>query len=87
MKAANDDRHRQRAELPAKIERARKLVELDPDQTDHTAAGGANTLGDGADVDDRVALVASFDLDIHVGAKHALARALRDQRINAGQAV
>jgi hypothetical protein len=73
--------------LPAEIERARKLVGLGPDKTDHAAAGGANTPGDGADVDDRVALVAGLDLDIQVVAKHALARTLRDQRVNARQAV
>ena len=77
----------QGAELPAEVERARKLVGLDPDETDHATAGGANTPGDGADVDDRVALVVGFDLDIHVVAEHALARTLRDQRVNARQAV
>ena len=80
MKAADDDRYAQRAELPAEIKRARKLVGLYPDQTDHAAARRANTLGHGADVDDGVALVARFDLDIHVGAEHALARTFRHQR-------
>ena len=69
------------------FERARKLVGLDPDKTDHAAASGANTLSDGADIDDGVALVASFDLDIDVGAEHAVACTLRDQPVNARQAV
>jgi hypothetical protein len=87
MKAADHDRYAQRPELPAEIKRARKLVGLHADQPDHAAARRANPLGHGADVDGGVALVARLDLDIDVGAEHALARALRHQAIDAGQAV
>ena len=39
------------------------------------------------DIDDRVALVASLDLDIDVGTEHALIRAFLEQAIDAGEAV
>ena len=62
----------ERAELAAEIERARILVRLHADQSDHAAAGGADALGDGRHIDDGVALVAGVDLDIDVGAEHAI---------------
>ena len=71
----------------AEIERARKLVGLHADQTDHAAAGLANALGDGADIHEVVALVAGFDLDLDVGTEHVRLRAMLDQRIDAGETV
>ena len=87
MKTAHDDRYAERPELPAEIERARKLVGLNADQTDHAAAGGANALGDGADIYGGVALVAGLDLDADVGTEHVRLRAILDQRIDAGETV
>jgi len=73
--------------LPPEIERARILIRLNADQADHAAAGGADAPRRGLDIDDGVALVASFDLDIDVGAEHAVACTLRDQPVKARQAV
>jgi hypothetical protein len=49
---------------------------LYPDKTNHAAARRANSLCRRANVDDGVPLV-GFDLDIHIGAEHALARTFR----------
>jgi hypothetical protein len=69
----------------AEIERARKLVGLNADQTDHAAAGGANAPGNGANIYEAVALVAGFDLDGDVGTQRV--RPILDQRIDAGETV
>ena len=87
MKAAHDHRKPERAELPPEIKRTRILVRLDADQSHHAAAGRANALCHCRDIDDGVALVAGFDLDVDVGAEHAVARALHDQPVDAGEAV
>ena len=87
VKAAHDDRHAERPKFPAEIERARKLVGLHADQTDHAAAGLANALGDGAHIDEVVALIEGFDLDLSIGTKHVRLRAMLKQRIDAGETV
>jgi hypothetical protein len=48
---------------------------LYPDQTNHSAAGSANSLRQRAHVYDGVPLVEGFDLDVHLGAEDAFARA------------
>jgi hypothetical protein len=87
VKTANDYRHAEFAELPSEIERARKLVRLHSDQAHYAGAGKADALGNCCDIDDRIALVASLDFDIDVGAEDVLACALLDQTIDAGKAV
>ena len=87
VETAHDDRHAERPEFAAEIERARKLVGLHADQTDHAAAGVANALGDGAHIDEVVALVAGFDLDLDIGTQRVRLRAILDQRIDAGETV
>ena len=82
-----DHRHAERAELPPEIERARILIRLNADQADHAAAGGVDASHRGLGVDDGVALVAGFDLDVHVGTENAIARALFDQPVGARQTV
>ena len=66
------------AKLAANVERPRKLIRLNADQRDESAVG-QDALGNARDVDDRVALVVGFDLDIHVGAENALLRAFRSR--------
>jgi hypothetical protein len=87
MEAAHDHRHAERAKFPAEIERARKLVRLHADQTDHAAAGVADALGDRAHVYEVVAFIAGFDLDLSIGTEHALLGTVFHQRIDAGEAV
>ncbi len=87
MKAAHDHGEPKRAELPAEIERARKLVGLHADQAHHATAGGADALRHGRHIDDGVALVAGIDLDIDVGAEHAVVGTLPHQPIDAGERV
>src|SRR3984957_20073402 len=67
--------------------RARILVRLHADQTHHAAAGGADAFGHGRHIDDGVALVAGFDLDIDVGAERAVVGAPPHQPIDAGETV
>ncbi len=87
MKAAHDHGQPQRAEFSAEIERARILVGLHADQPDHAAARGTDAFGHGGHIDDGVALVAGLDLDIDVGAEHAVVGALPHQPIDAGERV
>src|ERR1700722_17230350 len=87
MKAAHDYVQAQRAELPAEIERARKLVRLHADQPDHAATGGADAFGHGGHIDDGVAFVAGIDLNIDIGAEHAIVGAFPHQPIDAGERV
>jgi hypothetical protein len=87
VKAAHDDGHAQRPKFTAEIERARKLVGLHADETNHAAAGFANALGDGARIDEVVTLIEGFDLDLGIGTEHVRLRAMLDQRIDAGEAV
>ncbi len=86
MEAANRDRHAERPKLAADVERPGKLIGLNANQRDESAAG-LDPPGNCRDVDDRVALVQGFDLDIHVGAENAIFRAFRKQAVDAGEAV
>src|SRR5262249_4614627 len=87
VKTAHHHGQSERTELSAEIERARKLIGLHADQSDHPATTCANALGDAGDVDDRITLVAGFDFDVDVGAERAVARAFLDQAVDARQAV
>jgi hypothetical protein len=87
MEPADHDRQSGGAELPREIERTRVLVRLHADQPDETSAGRADLRDDGFDADDGVALVERIDLDIDVGPEHALCRAVREQAVNAREAV
>ena len=86
MEAADGDCHAALAKLAANVERPRKLIRLNADQRDESAVG-QNALGNARDVDDRVALVVGFDLDVGVGSEGALFGAFRQQSMDAGQAV
>ena len=74
MEAADGDRHAALAKLAANVERPRKLIGLNAHQRDEPAVG-QDALGYPRNVDDRIALVVGFDLDIHVGAENPLLRA------------
>ncbi len=86
MEAAGGDRHAPLTELAADVERAWKLIRLDPDQR-HEAAVGQNAVRYRGDVDDGVALVVDLEFDVDVGAENPLVRAFRQQSVDAGQAV
>ena len=60
------------AEVAREIERARILVRLHADQADEAAAGFADVAHDALDVDDGVALVIGFDVDIDIGTEHVV---------------
>ena len=64
-----------------------KLVGLNPDERDESAAGGLDAPNCRADIDDRVAFVVSLDLDVDVGAESPLLGAYRQQTVDAGEAV
>ena len=88
MKAAHHHRQTVGAELPTEIERARKLIGLNTDQSDHAAAAAcANAPRNASNIDHGVALVTSFDLDVDVRPERAVTRAFLDQAVDAGQAV
>ena len=87
MEPANDDRHAGGAQCPRKIERARILVRLHPDQPDETTVGCADLPDRVFDVDDGVALVERVDFDIDIGPKHAPGGAFGKQPVNAREAV
>ena len=76
MEAAGGDRHAPLAELAADVERAWKLIRLDPDQR-HEAAVGQNAVRYRGDVDDGVALVVDLELDVDVGAENPLVARIR----------
>ena len=87
MEAAHYHRHAERAKFPGEIERARKLVRLHPDQPHHAGPGFADAPGDAPDIDEVVAFIEGFDLDIGVGTERLGVGAMLDQRIDAGEAV
>ena len=87
MEAADRDRNVGGAELAGKIERARELVRLHPDQADKTAARLADFTDRALDVDDGVALVIGLDLDIRVRAERFARGAFGDQAVHAGEAI
>ena len=76
VEAADGDRHALLAKLAADIERARKLIRLNADQSDHSAVG-ENTFRNRRKIDDGVALVVDLELDVDVGAENALFRAFQ----------
>ena len=87
MEAADGDRHAASAKLAADVERTGKLIRLNADERDKAAAGGLDPVGNPGNVDDRVAFVIDVDLDIHVGTEDAFVGALREQAVDAGEAV
>ncbi len=86
MEAADRDGHAQAAELAADVERARKLIRLNPDQSDHAAVGD-NAPRNRGNVDDGVALVVDLELDVDLVAKDMALSAFLEQSVDAGQAV
>ena len=76
-----------RPELAGKIKSARKLIRLNPDEPDKSAARRLDPPRDRPDVDDRVALVAGVDLDIDVRAKSPFFPAGGQKPVDAGEAV
>jgi hypothetical protein len=60
---------------------------LNADERHEPTAAGPDAFGNLADVDDRIALVVDFDLDLDVGTENMLFGAFREQAIDAGEAV
>ena len=87
MEPADDDRNIELAERAREIERAGKLVRLDPDEPDESAAVGLDALRHRLDVDDLVALVIGFELDVDVGAERLFLGASGQKPVDAGEAV
>ena len=67
MEAADRDLHVLLAEDAGEVERARILVGLHADQRHEAAARIANVARDALGVDDGVALVIGFDVDLDIG--------------------
>ena len=86
-KSADHHGHARRPELAREIEGAGKLVRLNPDEPDKSAARGLYPPGRRPHVDDRVALVIGFDLDVDVGAEGLLLGAAGQEPVDAGKAV
>src|SRR5664279_5332868 len=87
MKPADRDRHAARAKLAPNIQRTRKLVGLNADQRDEPAPRFPYAPRNPGDVDDGIALVKYLGLDIDVGTQRAFAGALRDEAVDAREAV
>src|SRR3984957_20832582 len=87
MKAADHHRHAFRPERARKIERAGKLVRLNPDEPDKPLAVSLYSAGRRLDVDELVALVIGFDLDRDVGTERLLLGASGQESVDAGEAV
>ena len=87
MESADHHGDARRPELARKIKGARKLVRLNPDEPDKSAARSLYPPGRRLDVDDRVALVTGFDLDVDVGAESPLLGASGQEPVDAGKAV
>ena len=87
MEPANHHRHACRPELARQIEGAGKLVRLNPDQPEKSAARSLYPPRRRPDVDDRVALVIGFDLDVDVGAESLPLGAAGQEPVDAGEAV
>ena len=86
MEAADSDRHAALAKFAPDVERARKLIRLHADQRHHPLIG-EDSLRNGGNVDDGVALVVDFHGDFDVGAENVTLRAFGEQAIDAGEAV
>ncbi len=87
MEPADHDGHACRAELAREVKGAWKLVRLNADESDKSAARSLYPRGRRPHVDDRVALVIGFDLDVDVGAESLLLGAVGQEPVDAGQAV
>ena len=87
MEPADDDWQVGGAELAGEVERARKLVRLHADQADKAGTGLADVADDAFDVNDRVALVVSFQRDLDLRAECLRFRAIGESAIDAGEAV
>ena len=87
MEPADHDRNVELAEGAREVERAGKLVRLDPDEADESAAVGLDPLRHRLDVDDLVALVVGLELDVRVGAERFLLGASGQKSVDAGEAV
>ena len=75
------------AKLPRQIDGARKLVRLHADEADEAGARRLDPIDDAANVDDRVALVEGFDLDLDVGAERVVPRAVGKEAMHARKTV
>src|ERR1700759_4425298 len=87
MESADHHGHARRAELPGKVQSARKLIRLNPDEPYEPPARRLDLPRGRAHVDHRVALVAGFDLDIDVGAKSPFFPAGGQKSVDAGETV
>ena len=87
MESADHHGHARRAELAREIKSAWKLIRLNPDEPDKSAARSLYPRGRRPHVDDRVALVIGFDLDIDVRAESLLLGADGQKPVDAGEAV
>src|SRR4029077_4024357 len=87
VESADHHGHAFRSELARKIKGARKLIRLNPDEPDKSTPRRFDLSRDLFNVDDRVALVAGVDLDVDVGAESPLLGALRQQSIDAREAI
>jgi len=74
-------------ELAREVKGAWKLVRLNTDESDKSAAGGFYPLGRLPHVDDRVAFVIGFDLNVDVGTESPLLGAVGQEPVDARKAV
>jgi hypothetical protein len=87
MEPADDHGKPGRAELAGDIDRARELVGLHAHQAHKAAAGRVDPRNGARNVDDRVAFVIGFDVDLDIRAQRLLFAADRQDAAHAGQAV
>jgi hypothetical protein len=87
VEAAHHDGEPSGAERAPEIERAWKLIRLHAHQPDEAGPCGTDVAHDAAHPDDRVHFVVRLNLDVHVRAEHSRVRALRQQAVDAGEAV
>ena len=87
MEAADHHRHAFCPERARKIERAGKLVRLNPDQPDKSLAVSLYPSRHRLDVDDLVTLVIGFELDRDVRTERLLLGASGQKSVDAGEAV
>jgi hypothetical protein len=83
VEPANDHREPGGPELAAKVQRARKLVGLYPDQCNETRPGRTDFPDRTLYVDDRIALVVGVDFDLDIRPEDFLGRTLAQQSIDA----
>ena len=87
MEPADHHGHVCRPELTRKIKGARKLVRLNSDEPNKSAARRLYPPRRRPDVDERIALVTGFNLDVDVGAESLLLGAAGQEAVDAGKAV